>query len=413
MSASTSPKVSIVIPTRNRHDVLLHCLRTVVNQDHENLEIIVSDNHSTPETRAVVESFQSPRLRYVNPGRSLSMSHNFEFALSHVAGDWIAVLGDDDGLLPGGIRKALASVLQSGLPCLCSVTGSYNWPTVLDGHVPVLEVPWRRGIEIRHSAPAVAAVMSGAEDYRSLPLLYTGGFVHASLLARMRPDGGPLIRSQIPDVYSAFALTSLTDRFVYSHEPFAVGGRSSHSTGLQVLLCFKGELAPFHASDLIPFHPDIPLPAAGTLTFSMAAMHYESYLQSAFLRSGAARVNAADQLVLILGKAPKAYRPYMDDWARRFALMHGLDLERALARESDEAGARRRQRLASSLAYALRFYRLFQPVDSALPTIFEACVTAQDLLDQRPRILRSHARFLAGIVQRKLARPAPVTAGVS
>ena len=124
MSPKSAPKVSVVIPTRNRHDVLLHCLRTVVEQDHENLEIIVSDNASTPETRDVVESFKSPRMRYVNTGKPLSMSHNFEFALSHVTGDWISVLGDDDGLLPGGIRRALDKLVPSGLLSMCSVAGA-------------------------------------------------------------------------------------------------------------------------------------------------------------------------------------------------------------------------------------------------------------------------------------------------
>ena len=33
-------KFSVIIPTRERSDVLLHCLRTVVAQDYENL-----DNH--------------------------------------------------------------------------------------------------------------------------------------------------------------------------------------------------------------------------------------------------------------------------------------------------------------------------------------------------------------------------------
>ena len=52
--------------------------------------------------------------------------------------------------------------------------------------MPVLEVPWPRGEEVRESRASVVAVMSGAADYRTLPILYTGGFVHASLLARAR-----------------------------------------------------------------------------------------------------------------------------------------------------------------------------------------------------------------------------------
>ena len=75
---SPGRKVSVVIPTRERHDTLYHCLRTVVDQDVDDLEIVVSDNASSSDTRDVVESFRSPRMKYVNTGQRLSMTHNFE-----------------------------------------------------------------------------------------------------------------------------------------------------------------------------------------------------------------------------------------------------------------------------------------------------------------------------------------------
>jgi hypothetical protein len=51
----------------------------------------------------VVASFKDPRIRYVNTGKHLSMSHNWEFALSHVEKGYVTFVGDDDGLLPGAI----------------------------------------------------------------------------------------------------------------------------------------------------------------------------------------------------------------------------------------------------------------------------------------------------------------------
>jgi glycosyltransferase involved in cell wall biosynthesis len=89
--------VTVIIPTREHPETLLATLRTVIQQDYDRLEIIVSDNFSNDSTEDVVRSFTDRRVKYINTGKRLSMSENWDFALSHATGDWISVLGDDDG----------------------------------------------------------------------------------------------------------------------------------------------------------------------------------------------------------------------------------------------------------------------------------------------------------------------------
>ena len=68
MQSVQATKFSVIIPTRERSDTLQSSLKTCVGQDYDNLEIIVSDNFSTDNTREVVESFDDPRIRYINTG---------------------------------------------------------------------------------------------------------------------------------------------------------------------------------------------------------------------------------------------------------------------------------------------------------------------------------------------------------
>ena len=96
----TRPKITVIIPTRERPDTLEMSLRTVTAQNYDNLEIIVSDNFSCDNTEAVVRRNQDPRIKYINTRKRVSMSHNYEFALAHVQEGWVAIIGDDDGLLP-------------------------------------------------------------------------------------------------------------------------------------------------------------------------------------------------------------------------------------------------------------------------------------------------------------------------
>ncbi len=48
---AAAPRFTIIIPTRERAATLEHALRTVTDQDFASLEIIVSDNASTDNTR--------------------------------------------------------------------------------------------------------------------------------------------------------------------------------------------------------------------------------------------------------------------------------------------------------------------------------------------------------------------------
>ena len=106
-----NPKITVIIPTRERAVVLENALRTVTSQDYKNLEIIVSDNYSMDGTDKVVEQAKDSRIRYLNTGKRLSMSHNWEFALSHVQDGWVTFIGDDDGLLPRAISR-IAEIIQ-------------------------------------------------------------------------------------------------------------------------------------------------------------------------------------------------------------------------------------------------------------------------------------------------------------
>ncbi len=84
-------------------DTLHHCLSALLEHDYDNFGILVSDNASRDGTEDTVASFNSPKIEYVNTGSRVSMTENWEYALSHVSHGWITFIGDDDGLVPGGL----------------------------------------------------------------------------------------------------------------------------------------------------------------------------------------------------------------------------------------------------------------------------------------------------------------------
>ena len=91
------PKVTIAIPTYNRaDDYLKQTLKSALNQTYENIEIIVSDNCSTDNTEAVVNSFNDSRIRYFRQPKNIGANNNFNFCLKQAKGDYFLLLLDDD-----------------------------------------------------------------------------------------------------------------------------------------------------------------------------------------------------------------------------------------------------------------------------------------------------------------------------
>lgn len=105
----SSLSVSVIIPTYNRAHLVCEAIDSCLAQTRVPDEIIVVDDGSTDETRAVLASYTTPVkvIHQPNAGRSAARNTGIEAA----SGDLIAFLDDDDTLTPDSIAVR-ASVLE-------------------------------------------------------------------------------------------------------------------------------------------------------------------------------------------------------------------------------------------------------------------------------------------------------------
>lgn len=95
-----SPKVSIIIPTFNRSELLIQTLLSVKNQTLKNWECIIIDDGSTDNTEDAISNFISDDIRFKYSKRPESYvkgaasCRNYGFELSK--GNFIQWLDDDD-----------------------------------------------------------------------------------------------------------------------------------------------------------------------------------------------------------------------------------------------------------------------------------------------------------------------------
>src|SRR6266511_1574677 len=127
--SSQRPLISIVIPTRERVETLRSTLGTVVEQQSDRVEFIVADNASSDGTREFVATIRDSRLRYINSGKRLSMSANWELALSHARGDYIVIIGDDDAFIPGAVDRLIGDMGTFPSDVYVWPKHTYVWPT--------------------------------------------------------------------------------------------------------------------------------------------------------------------------------------------------------------------------------------------------------------------------------------------
>lgn len=100
------PRVSVIIPTYNSARFIAATLESVFAQSYSDFEIIVVDDGSTDDTRAVLAPYLE-RIRYIHqPNNERSAARNH--ALAHAGGEYIAFLDSDDLWAPDKLERQVA-----------------------------------------------------------------------------------------------------------------------------------------------------------------------------------------------------------------------------------------------------------------------------------------------------------------
>ena len=103
-------KISVIIPTYNRLNSLTDCIRSVIKQNYENLEILIC--HDGPSDIFNSFKFDDNRIRYFNTD---TRTNNYgasqrNLLLKKVTGDYVIFLDDDNILYDNYINKMISSV---------------------------------------------------------------------------------------------------------------------------------------------------------------------------------------------------------------------------------------------------------------------------------------------------------------
>jgi len=132
-TARDAPRVTVVIPTRDRWSLLPGALESALSQRGVAVDVVVADDGSTTAPPAEV---RRPGVEVVRLETSGGIAAARNAAIVRATGEWVAFLDDDDIWAPDKLRLQIDAALGAGAPWAYATavmvgsdgTAQYLWP---------------------------------------------------------------------------------------------------------------------------------------------------------------------------------------------------------------------------------------------------------------------------------------------
>ncbi len=261
-------QVSIVVATKDRYDTLFDCIDSLLlNYDCDNVEIVVHDNSARPRIEDFKARFGERRnLLYEHDPTPLSQSENYERGVARARGEFVTMIGDDDGVA-GGLLAMAEWMDRHRLDAFFPGFANYRWPGVTarlsasnpDGWLSM--GVWAAPRLVYPELERMAVLAKGSITLGELPRLYYG-LVRRRCLDWVRNKAGAYFPGPSPDMANAFALSYSVGNMAVASLPVFISGNSRQSNaGLGLLGKHVGEIPdlPFLPRDTTDrWNPRIP-----------------------------------------------------------------------------------------------------------------------------------------------------------
>jgi len=103
------PLISVLIPTYNRARFIRETVDSALVQDYDRFEVVVVDDGSTDDTAGIVNSYDDPRVRYVQAGHG-GVARARNRGVKEARGEFLLWLDSDDMLHEGAIGSYVAAL---------------------------------------------------------------------------------------------------------------------------------------------------------------------------------------------------------------------------------------------------------------------------------------------------------------
>jgi len=232
-------KFSVMLPTRNRLDLLSNTIETVRRQNYSDWEIIVFDNFSEEDIVGYVQSLNDPRIKCYRTDKFVPVTDNWNNALAKSNGDYVIMLGDDDGLMQGYFSTLKKVIEEYDAPDFIYTSAFlFAYPGVMPGFPDGFLRPYGRGKIYRNARKPFwleksesVALVNHSINFRTSFTYNAQVYLVSRKLIQDMGKYGSFYQSPYPDVYAANALMFKAKRILIVPQPLVTIGISPKSFG--------------------------------------------------------------------------------------------------------------------------------------------------------------------------------------
>jgi glycosyltransferase involved in cell wall biosynthesis len=131
MDTSTTPLISILIPTWNRPQSVIRLIERINSTKHDDIEIIIVDDNSDEKNWLELESeaYLHNNVRLFRNAHNIGMTNNWNKTIEYAKGTWLGFICDDDIYKEGALLRVRKFIDEITEPCLIIQNSNIEKPT--------------------------------------------------------------------------------------------------------------------------------------------------------------------------------------------------------------------------------------------------------------------------------------------
>jgi glycosyltransferase involved in cell wall biosynthesis len=235
-------KLTILIPTKNRYAYLKNLIESILISKKQEFEVVIQDNSDNPNLfKKYIDELNDSRIKYEHQSGYLSVIQNCEKGASRGRGEFLCMLGDDDGILVDETLDFLFNVDMFDIDAIVVNPASFNWPdskhavwsNKLSGHLFTNNYTYKTVIK-NDSIQLINNVtkIAGVKGVEFLPRIYHG-FVRRSIMNQLKLLTGNFFPGPSPDMANAIGVSLIVNSYLFYDAPLIISGASVKSTAGQ------------------------------------------------------------------------------------------------------------------------------------------------------------------------------------
>ena len=120
-------KVSVIIPTYNRANLITKSINSVLSQTYKNIELLIIDDNSVDETETIVKNINDSRIKYIKLKENKGAAYARNVGIKESSGEYISFLDSDDEYHNNKLEIQLNNLLNNKSDLdFCQMRINYN-----------------------------------------------------------------------------------------------------------------------------------------------------------------------------------------------------------------------------------------------------------------------------------------------